>query len=200
MSANAEISAELLFAMREIVRNAIMTLSSLRDPDRKYLGLAQMPVNVVHDVQDAYGYTSTWVRRFIPSARELDQMDIVMPWIAWVRREHGEHDCKRLIAWAMGAPLWSLADREDCTNRTILNRIDRSIVAIILKFTGANIPVERIEEPYAKTKYAMIWEKPVGPHGEVRIKKVYVGGMGFMKNGRKVRDGREKFDLKALAS
>lgn len=194
------IPAELLFAMREIVRYAVMTLAALRDPDARYLGLASMPVSVVHDIQQAYGYSSTFVRRFHPSPLEMQQMEIVLPWLAWVRREEGDIACRRIIGWAMGAPLWRLGQREGCSDRTILNRIDRSISAIILKFTGANIEVEKIEEKYKDTAYAMILDKSAGPHGEVMVRKVYVCGVGFMKNGKRIRNSADKYDLAKLSA
>jgi hypothetical protein len=190
-----EIPSELLGAMREIVRYAIMTLAALRDPDAKYLGLAQMPAHVVHDIQQAYGYSSTSVRSFRPSPFEIEQMDTVLPWVAWVRQQEGDLACRRIIGWAMGAPLWRLGQREQCSDRTIMNRIDRSIAAIILKFAGVGITVERIDEPYKGTHYAMILEKPAGPHGAVFIRKVYVGGLGYVRNGKRMRDSADKFHL-----
>ena len=87
---NYSMPPELLQAMREIVRIAIMTLAALRDPDRRYQGFASMPQNVVHDVREAYGYSSATVREFIPSAFHISQMEVVLPWLAWVRREEGK--------------------------------------------------------------------------------------------------------------
>lgn len=193
------IPAELLHALREIIRRAVMTLAAVRDPDRRHLGWSSLPMNIVHDVQDAYGYSSASARNFAPSPHEVEQMEVVLPWIAWIRREEGEAACRRILGWAMGAALWRLGQREKCSDRTINNRIDRSICAIVRRFVGVNVEIERLEEPYKGTNYALVIEKPHGPHGgEVEIKKVYIGGMGFMKGGKRLRSGVEAIDLDRL--
>lgn len=194
------IPSELFAAMREIIRYAIMTLAAQRDPDARYLGLSQMPVHVVHDLQEAYGYSSASVRKFKPTPHDIDQMWVVMPWLVWIRKFEGDLACRRLIGWAMGAPLWRLGQREHCSDRTIMNRIDRSIAAIIHQFANVNIPVEKIDEPYKGTHYAIVHERPEGPHGQVVIKKVYVGGLGYMKNGKRVSDSTAKFDLARMTA
>ena len=38
---------ELLLAMREIIKHAILTLHALRDPDQRFLGWGRMPAYVV---------------------------------------------------------------------------------------------------------------------------------------------------------
>jgi hypothetical protein len=183
---------ELLAAMREILRRAVMTLAALRDPDRRFLGLSQMPQHVVHDVKEAYGYSSASVRDFQPSAYEIEQADVVLPWLAWLRREHGDVECRRFIGWSMGAQVWRLAKREKCSERTIHNRIDRSVALMIERFVGAEIEVERIEEPYKHAPYALIFERVPGPHGSpVVVRKVYVGGIGFMKGNKRLRTAME---------
>lgn len=185
------IPPELLEAMREIVRIAIVTLAALRDPDRRYLGYAALPQNVVHDVREAYGYSSATVREFIPSAFHISQMEVILPWLAWVRREEGEMAIRRIIGWSMGATLWRLGMREKCSDRTIQNRIDRSICAMIGKFAGANVAVERVEEPYKGATYAMVFERPEGRDAPVLVQKVYVGGLGMVRNGKRLRTAIE---------
>lgn len=188
-----EQKSQLLAAMREIIRRAVMTLAALRDPDRRYLGLAQMPQHVVHDVKEAYGYSSATVRDFAPSAYEIEQADVVLPWLAWLRREHGDMECRRFIGWAMGAPVWRLAKREGCSDKTIHNRIDRSVSLMIAEFIGPTIAVEQIEEPYRDAPYALVFDKPSGPHGgPVNIRKVYVGGIGMMRGGKRLRGGADE--------
>lgn len=186
-----EIPAELLEAMREIVRVAIITLAALRDPDHRFMGYASLPQNVVHDVREAYGYSSATVREFIPSAFHISQMEVVLPWLAWIRREEGERAIRRIIGWAMGASIWRLGYREQCSERTIHNRIDRSVCAIIRKFAGADLDVERVDEPYKGASYAMVFDRPTGTDAPVLIQKVYVGGMGMMKNGKRLRTAIE---------
>lgn len=187
----SEIAAELVEAMREIIRVAIITLAALRDPDRRFMGYSQLPQNVIHDVREAYGYSSATVREFIPSAFHISQMEVVLPWLAWIRREEGERAIRRIIGWSMGASIWRLGFKEECSERTIHNRIDRSICAIIRKFAGADIEVERVDEPYKGASYAMVFERPTNPDAPVLIQKVYVGGMGMMKNGKRLRTAIE---------
>lgn len=193
-----EATTELIAAMREIIRYAIMTLSALRDPDARFLGMAQAPVEIVRDATEAYGYSSPRLRRFQPSPKHVAQMEIVMPWLAWLRRQKdGEIALRRLIGWSMGVQTWRLGMREECSEQTILNRMDRSVVAIIKQFASVTLPVEKIEEPFDGPKYSLVTDRLPGPHGgEVRVMKVYIGGDGFYRGGKPVRDGREKAERK----
>lgn len=185
---------DLFDALKEIIRRAVMTLAALRDPDKRFQGLSRLPVGIVHDVQEAYGYSSASVRNFAPSPKEVEQMEVVLPWLAWVRREEGEIAIRRILGWSMGASLWRLGQREKCSDRTITNRIDRSVVAIIKQFVGVSVEVEIINEPYKGANYALVYDKPPGPHGgEVTIKKVYIGGLGYMVGGKRWNNGQERF-------
>lgn len=178
----AQLHADLLAAMREILRIAIMTMAALRDPDLKYLGWTKMSMHVVHDLTEAYGYSAARVRRFQPSPRHIDQMEKIAPWLAWLRREEGDQALRRMMAWGLGAPLWRMAQREKCSERTVQNRIDRSVAQIVLKFTGANLPVEIVDEPVGGVNYAIIFGPPDATSGgEVRPMRIYVGGKGFFR-------------------
>lgn len=185
--------------MREIIRRAVITLAALRDPDRRYLGLSQLPQHVVHDVNEAYGYSSVSVRDFRPTALEISQMEIVLPWLAWLQRSHGRGEARRFIAWSMGVPLWRLAKREGCSDRTVTNRIDKSVSLMIERFIGASIDVEIVDEPYRSTPYAMVFDRPLAIGDPVQIRKVYVGGVGFVKGGRRMRTAQEDFHDKYIA-
>jgi Domain of unknown function (DUF6362) len=177
--------AELLMAVRELVRYAILTLATVRDPDARYQGLAKLPAWVVHDVRDAYGYSTPSVRRFVPTPRHITQMELLTPWLAWLRREHGDLELRRLMAWAMGVPYWKLCDRERCSDITIKRRIDRSIALMVEQFVGVTLPIEYGEEPIDKTPFAIIFERPdATSNGEVRLMKIYIGGRGFWRGGR----------------
>lgn len=187
---------ETLAAVRELIRYAIMTLSALRDPDRKYLGLAQMPVHIVHDVQQAYGYSSASVRSFRPTAQDITQMEFFSSWLAWLRRNEGEMALRRIIGWSMGAALWRLGQREGCSGDTIMNRINRSVSAMIEHFAGSRIEVEIVDEPYKGAVYAAHVEKAPGPHGECVLMKVYISDYGFMKGGKKVSSAQDSYKIK----
>jgi Domain of unknown function (DUF6362) len=195
LKAPNDIRQELLAAMREIIRYAVMTLNAVRDPDAHYRGWAKLPTTIVRDIADAYGYSTPWVRRFSPTPRDVQQMEAVMPWLAWLRREEGQVAIRRIIAWSLGVSLWRIGQREECSDQTILNRIDRSVARIIKNFTNADIPIEYIEEPYQGVVYAMIFEKPPGPvTGEITLMRIYVGGKGIWKAGRYLRDGTHKIE------
>lgn len=190
MTENEQIRRELLEAVREILRYAILTLHAVRDPDRRYLGWANLPQTVVHDVGDAYGYSTPWVRRFSPTAQDISQMERVLPWLAWLRREEGQPAIRRIIAWSMGVSTWRIGQREQCSDATIMNRINRSTAAIIRQFADVDLVVEYLDEPYKGAVYAIIWEKPNATQaaGLVRPSRVYVGGRGMYRGGRPVRD------------
>ena len=126
MADDREIRQELLAAMREIIRYAVMTLNAVRDPDARYRGWSKLPTTIVRDVQEAYGYSTPWVRRFSPTARDITQMEVVMPWLAWLRREEGQDAIRRIIAWSLGVSVWRIGQREECSESTVMNRIDRS--------------------------------------------------------------------------
>jgi hypothetical protein len=189
-----DIRLELLQAMREIVRYAVLTLHAVRDPDARYRGWAHLPVTIVRDVSDAYGYSSPWVRKFSPSPRDVAQMEIILPWLAWLRREEGQPAIRRIIAWSLGVSLWRIAQREQCSEATIINRLDRSVARIIRRWAGVDIPVEHIEEPYQGVSYAIIFEKAPGPVGEIKMMRIYIGGKGIWKAGRYLRDGSHKIE------
>ena len=57
-----------------------------------------------------------------------------MTWMDWLRRTEGEEAVKRIAAWALGFRLGSIACRERCGERTIANRITKSLTAISREF------------------------------------------------------------------
>lgn len=198
MSKDDEIRSELLTGMREIIRYAVMTLGALPDPDGRYRrGLASYWPGIVHQVNEAYGYSSAWVQRFRPTPQHIDQMWVVMPWLSWIRREEGQEALDRIHFWALGGGnRKKLAEMEDCSPRTIANRIDRSIARLIFHLHGVDIPVERLEEKYKGVAYAMVWgERPNGDiTTEIAPRKVYIGGKGLWKEGKYLRDGQWRAD------
>lgn len=187
---------ELLAATRELIRYALLTMASMRDPDRKHLGLAQMPQYLVRDINEAYGYSSAKARSFQPSAQHVSQAEYFEGWLSWLRRQSGEGDIsiRRLTAWAMGVPLWKIGQKEGCSPDTVMNRINRSIALMLSEFAKKPVPIAVVEEPYNGADYGVSYEKPSGPHGgSVLIQKVYVADKGFMRGGKKLRNGRERF-------
>jgi hypothetical protein len=192
--ASPDIRQELLAAMREIIRDSVKTLHAIQDPDARFRGWAKLPANFIREAQEAYGYSAPSVRQWQPTPRHLDQMMAVMPCLAWLRREEGQDAIRRIWAWALGVSLWRIGQREQCSDQTILNRIDRSIIRIIHQFTGADIPVEYVDEPLDGVVYAIIFEKAPGPvTGEIQFMKIHIGGKGMWRQGRGyLRDGTHK--------
>jgi len=184
--------AELLLTVREILRNALMTMAAARDPDKRYQGWRSSGLEPVHSIQEAYGYASASVRAFTPSAAEISQAERVAPWLAWLRRDLGDDALRRITAWALGVPAWRLAQREDCSERQVMRRIDRSVAAVIAHFLGDTITVEYLDEP-AKTQptFALSFapDRTTDATSTVPM-KIYVGGRGMWRNGRWLRGGQ----------
>jgi hypothetical protein len=192
-----QIATEALAVLKEIVRRAIMTLWTLKDPDRKY----QRPVSagwllsVVRDRQESYGWANYG---FEPTPHDISQMEIVAGWLAWLRRTEGEQALRRIIAWTLGVQTWKIGMRERCSEQTIRNRIDRSIVAIMRQFASADISVEIVDDPKVTNPYAMVTEPNVVTNQPVVLRKVYVYDKGFYRGSQRVRDGREKAEKFAI--
>jgi len=134
------------------IKNAWLTLSMLPDPDvrfRRAFGRS-WTLPVVQDPNTAYGSTpASWMGT--PTAHEITEMEATLEWMSWLRcqeaPEGGEKAIKRIAAWALGAPIWKMAFREHCTERTIHNRIDRSVAEISRAFKAIDVNVEQIDEP-----------------------------------------------------
>lgn len=204
-------------AIREIIRRAILTFKALPDPDAKFLHQGRS-WDIVRNVNEAYGYAEASVKDFEPTPHEIDQAEIIIPWLAWLWEHEGDIAVKRTIGWAMGIPMWRLAQNERVSERTIDNRIDRSVMAIINHCIGADFKLEVVDEPYKSTPFAMRWERATATHdwskplhtqeagpGEFQddlsskprhylanVTTVYVYGKGLMRNGRMWNDGRRK--------
>lgn len=191
--AEHEVAAEVLHTVKEIVRRAIITLWTLKDPDRRYLRAPSSSwlLSVVRERSESYGWANYG---FEPTAHDISQMEIVATWLAWLRRTEGEQALRRLIGWTLGIQTWKIGMRERCSERTIRNRIDRSIVAIINKFAGAGLSVETVEDPTMTKPYAMVTEPNIVTDAPVILRKVYIYDQGFYIGGRRWRDGREKAD------
>ncbi|WP_441255906.1 DUF6362 family protein [Tardiphaga sp. 285_C5_N1_2] len=78
----------------------------------------------VNDAALTYGYTEATIR-FIPTAREIVQAEIVADWLLWLGNNHG--GVRWMVSWAQDGPIWRMAERERCSLRTIHSRLDRSV-------------------------------------------------------------------------
>ena len=75
------------------------------------------------------------------------------------------------------------------------------MAAILREFLDVETDVAPIEEPAALPvrHYHAAWEATTGDAGvREEFGKVYIDGIGYMKDGRRLRDGREKADAKRL--
>jgi hypothetical protein len=137
----------------------------------------------------------------VPSPKDITRAEIVDSWLVWLRAAEGKRAVHRVFHWARGVPTWMQAQRENCSGRTVLDRIDRSMAAILREFFDEEMTVEPIEERAALPirHYHAAWEATTGEAGERQdFGKVYIDGIGYMKDGRRLRVGREKADAKRL--
>jgi len=182
----------MLASLREVVRRAWQTLAVLRDPDLHFFRRGGWLFSVVHDADQAYGYSSAQTRAFQPTNEDVSRMEIVMRWMAWLRRTEGELALKRIIGWSMGVPLWRMARRESCSERTITNRIDRSLNAVLKAFGDMDAAPAVIEEPqhHGPRLRGHVAERPTGMQaGMLEPGKVWIDGIGWMFKGRPWDDG-----------
>lgn len=181
------INTDDLARLRNEVREAVEVHDALPDKDARFIGLAQQMIVVVHEAIEAYGYTEATVR-WTPNPKQIKKMEIMMGQLAWLRREEGQHSIDRIFDWARGVPVWKISQREGVTDRTIQNRIDRSLIA--MAEDGDKPQIETIEETQSQEPKHFSSKSP-GPHGEVKIRKTYVAGIGFVKNGKRLRTAQE---------
>jgi hypothetical protein len=195
-------SHHMLGALKHAIRHGVLTMQVLGDPDYKYrTGLRSMWLTVASDPDLAYGYGEVAAPKFVPSPRDISRAEIVDSWLVWLRAEEGKRAAHRVFHWARGVPTWMQAQRENCSGRTIHNRIDRSMAVILRQFLDVETDVAPIEEPAALPvrHYHASWEATTGDAGtREAFGKVYIDGIGYMKDGRRLRDGREKADAKRL--
>jgi hypothetical protein len=93
---------------------------------------------------------------------------------------------------ARGVPTWVQAQREACTERTIHNRIDRSMAAILREFLDEEMTVEPVEERAALPvrHYHAAWEATTGEAGERFRQGLY--RRDWYDEGRKTLAGRTR--------
>jgi hypothetical protein len=116
---------------------------------------------------------------------DISHMEIVMEWLAWLRREEGDLALRRVIGWARGTPLYVLAHRERRCTRTIENRIDRSMAAILSEFLAVRIAIPVVDEaPAVLPRITSFTDRPSA--ADVPFTGI---GSGFMPAARRNRTG-----------
>ncbi len=126
---------DLSATVKEAMRRAVLTLTALPDPDRRYLRYTSPQIAVVRDAAEAYGWTPARVH-FFPTPFDCSVYLDVLGWLSWYERtvtQGGE--CVRLvIAWATGSEYWKLSKRFACSESTLRRRIDRVADTIASEF------------------------------------------------------------------
>jgi hypothetical protein len=179
-------------ALKVAIKRAIVVLDALGDKELRFQSMGQVWARAIDDAALAYGYSETRVR-IVPTARQIAQAETVADWLAWLGHHHG--GVPRLVSWAHDEPIWRMAQRERCSERTIHNRIDRSVATILAEFGGVELELETIDEkPERAHPPNFVTDRPVsGPaipisqHG-----RVWLDGLGYMKAGKRWRNGHDK--------
>ncbi|MGM4999240.1 DUF6362 family protein [Tardiphaga sp. 538_B7_N1_4] len=185
-------------ALKSVIKRAIIVLDALGDSEMRFQNQGQVWSRAINDAALAYGYTDATVR-FIPTAREIAQAEIVADWLLWLGNNDG--GVRRLVSWAHDEPVWRMAERERCSIRTIHNRVDRSVAAILKQFGGMDAEIQEIDEkperahpPNFMTPITGTAGEPVSQHG-----KVWINGIGFMKHGRRLNNGQNRISDRMMA-
>lgn len=174
-------------ALKRTIKHFILVMDSLGDREMRWLNQGANWNRAINE-QSAYGYTPQSAVRMQPTSREVSQAEIVASWLSWLDRTEGPKAVPRLVDWSHDEPAWRMADRERCSVRTITNRIDRSVAAILREFGGVSAEVATVEEGP---------DKPVlhfatrGLQVETGVREgghsvVWIDGLGPMKDGRRV--------------
>src|ERR1700720_4512539 len=138
-------SAVALTALKIVIRDAVLVMQAMDDPDYKFRRplTSTWRISAPDDPNTAYAYTEVKLR-LRPSPRDITRAEIVDRWLVWLHGIEGKRGTHRIFHWARGAPLWLQAQREHCSERTIVNRIDRSMAKILNEFFLAEATVEYI--------------------------------------------------------
>jgi hypothetical protein len=194
-------SRAVLHALKEAIRQAVLTMLAMPDLDVRYRGhlRSAWSISAPDDPTVSYGYSEIKIPRLNPTPKDVSRAEVIDGWLVWLRGTEGRRALYRVTAWARGLPIWLLAQQEKCSERTITNRIDRSMAAILAEFLCAEADVEVINEPADEPvrafhgKHVSEFEGSVEKHG-----KCWISGVGFMRDGRRLMDGRNKTDDRRL--
>jgi hypothetical protein len=190
-------SRTMLAALKAAIRNGVLVMQALDDPDYKYRRplTSTWRISAPDDPNTAYAYTELRLR-FVPSPKDISRSEVVDSWLVWLYATEGKRSTHRVFHWARGAPQWLLAQRESCSERTIVNRIDRSMAAILREFLCTETTdMEVVDEPADQPVRSFHGEHVSDIVGAVeKHGKCWIDGVGFMRDGRRLRDGRDKVE------
>ncbi|HCX19051.1 MAG: hypothetical protein CL533_04355 [Afipia sp.] len=186
-------------ALKGVIKRAIIVLDALGDAEMRFLSFGKALNRAADDPtwngdQSVLAYDQTTFVRLIPTAREIAQAEIVESWLTWLGRAEGRTAVPRLVAWAHDDPIWRIADRERCSPRTIHYRLDKSIAAILKHFGDVEMDLQEPGCDERSGHPAFMVERPAAVAEGTRsgFGKVWIDGIGMMRDGRRIFDGREK--------
>jgi hypothetical protein len=193
---NAPEAKRLLAELKIKVRNAWLVLERLPDLDARFrrgLSGGGWCLTVVRGWQaiessdDTFATDKIRTRPPTPSPHEITEAEGIMTWMVWLRQKEGKAAVSRIIAWARGAPWCNMSAREGCSDRTVRNRLDRSMAAVMLEFREERLDIPVVDEPALSNRRARYFAAPLGAgdgNGEVRVGKCFIGGHGFRFGGK----------------
>jgi hypothetical protein len=184
----------MLAALKIAVRDGVLVMQAMDDPDYKWRRplTSTWRISAPDDANTAYAYSEIRLR-FVPTPRDITRAEIVDSWLVWLHATEGKRGAHRVWHWARGAPQWLLAQRERCSEQTITNRIDRSMAKILEEFLEVEIEVGVVEEPAPEPVHSFHGQHTCEVTGEITGHgKVWIDGVGFMRDGRRVQDGMGK--------
>lgn len=198
----ADSGRKMLAALKLAVRDAWRVLSLCPDPDKRFRGSLSGAwcFPVVHDSRDAYGAAEVFsVARATP--QDITRMEIVMEWMAWIRRlapqqGGGDFAVKRIMGWSLGTPIWVMAQRERCSERSIERRVDKSLSAVLAEFLAVTVELDTVDEPLERAdRIRGFTDRPITSEScELEPGKVFIDGIGFMFHGKRYNDGGKLLD------
>jgi hypothetical protein len=189
----------LLAELKIKVRNAWLVLERLPDLDARFrrgLSGGGWCLTVVRGWQaiessdDTFATDKIRTRPPTPSPHEITEAEGIMSWMVWLRQKEGRAAVNRIIAWARGAPWCNMSAREGCSDRTVKNRLDRSMAAVMLEFRDEKLDIPVVDEPALSGDWR--FKLPLGKRqhecggsgGEVMPGKCFIGGQGFRFHGK----------------
>ncbi len=126
--------------INERIREAMKTLRSLPDRNRprdRGVWWPDIPADWL-----GYGYTDARMMRIMPSARDIDRLDEVMTWMAWLPPKVG----KLVAARAFDLPWRPLCERLG-KSRTTLHRQWLAAHVLIAERAGRAEPLGVVSKP-----------------------------------------------------
>jgi hypothetical protein len=188
---------ELFADFKRDLREALLVYARMPDVDAKFrAGLrGKWAFSVVYErMEHGERYDAPWLKH-VASPKEITKMETAMGWLAWLRRQpkEGDQAVRRIISWATGTPMTTLAWREHRCERTIQTRIDRSIALIFKEFLAVIVVVDEVaDEPVARGGITHFGEKAArsGAPDSIEPGKIWIADSGpqggyFMEHGER---------------